>query len=151
MHRKGVIALYAVGVLATGVWSDLASDGRTDFLRDLLSTGIVLVFGAIVGDAALSVEETIYRRRGQWPKSKPLFILRVMTLSIGWVMLGHLLTPGLAMLVQVPRVGFDILPTIVLGLEFALRQALMPATVIGASVGVIVGLGLQRWDRHRPA
>ncbi|BCX04963.1 MAG: hypothetical protein KatS3mg053_2901 [Candidatus Roseilinea sp.] len=139
-----LIALYALGVLVVGVWSDLAFAGRTDLLRDLLSTAITLVFGAIAGDTALSVEEIIFTRHGLWPAARPLFMLRVMALSAGWVMLGHLLTPAIAMLAQIPRAGLEILPTIALGLEFKLRWALLPAWVVGAGVGSVVGLALAR-------
>lgn len=142
--HAALIALYALGALAVGVWSDLAFAGRTDLLRDPISTAVTLVFGAIVGDAAVSVEQRIFARHGLWPAAKSLFILRVMAGSIGWVLLGHLLTPAMAMLVQIPRAGFDILPTIALGLEFVLRQALLPALVVGSAVGLVVGAALVR-------
>lgn len=135
-----LIALYAIGVLAVSIWSDLAFAGHTDLLRSPLPTAITLVFGAIVGDTAVSAEEAVFARRGLWPTAWPLFALRVMAMSAGWVMLGHLLTPAVAMLVQIPRAGFEILPTIALGLEFALRQALLPALVVGVVVGSVVGL-----------
>ncbi len=135
-----LIALYALGVLAVSVWSDLAFAGHTDLLRSPLPTAITLVFGAIVGDTAVSVEEAIFARRGVWPAARLLFLLRIMAMSAGWVMLGHLLTPALAMLVQIPRAGLEILPTIALGLEFALRQALLPSLVVGSVVGSVVSL-----------
>jgi hypothetical protein len=134
-----IILIYALGVLAVGVWRDLAFAGRTDLLRDALSTAIVLVFGAIVGDVALSAEEALLVRRGLWPRSKLLFLLRLAAMSAGWMMLGHLLTPTIAMLAQIPRAGLSIVPTILLGLEFELRQALLPALVMGAGVGAVVG------------
>ncbi len=132
------ISLYVLAVLVVGIWRDLAFAGRTDLLRDVLSTVIVIVFGTIVGDTAWSVEEMIFARRGLWPQPRALFVLRVMAMSVGWVMLGHLLKPAIAMLVQIPRVGFEILPTIVIGLEFELRWALLPALVMGAGVGLAV-------------
>ncbi len=135
-----LVALYALGVLVVGVWSDLAFAGHTDLLRNLLPIAITPVFGAIAGDTAISVEETLFARHGLWPTARPLFVLRVMATSAGWVMLGHLLTPAIAMLAQIPRAGLDILPTIVLGLEFALRRALLPALVVGAVTGSVVGL-----------
>lgn len=142
--RSVLIALYALGALAVGIWSDLAFAGRTDLLRDPISTAITLVFGAIVGDIAVSVEQRIFARRSLWPVAKPLFILRVITGSIGWLLLGHLLTPAVAMLVQIPRAGFEILPTIALGLEFVLRQALLPVSVVGSGIGLAVGAAFVR-------
>jgi len=139
-----IILIYALGVLAVGVWRDLAFAGRTDLLRDILPTAIVFVFGAIVGDVALSVEEACFVRRGLWPRSKPLFVLRLAAMSVGWMMLGHLLTPAIAMLVQISQTGLGIVPTILLGLEFELRQALLPALVVGTGVGATVGLMLLR-------
>ncbi|MFC1464421.1 MAG: hypothetical protein ACFLMY_06185 [Candidatus Brachytrichaceae bacterium NZ_4S206] len=139
-RRPILVTLYALGVLVVGVWSDLAFAGRTDLLRDLLSTAITLVFGAIAGDTAISVEEAVFARHGLWPVARPLFMLRVMAMSAGWVMLGHLLMPAIAMLAQIPRAGLEILPTIALGLEFALRRALLPALVVGVVVGSVVGL-----------
>lgn len=144
MRRSMLVALYALGVLAVGVWRDLAFAGRTDLLRDLLSTAITLIFGAIAGDTALSVEEAIFARRGLWPSARPLFMLRVMVMSAGWVMLGHLLAPAIAMLAQIPRAGLEILPTIALGLEFALRRALLPALVVGTVVGSVASLAFVR-------
>jgi hypothetical protein len=135
-RRPALVALFALAVLLAGVWTDLLVDGRTDLLRDLLSTGIALVFGLIVGDTALTVEERIGRR----PKSTPLYALRVMGMSALWVWLGHALMPALAMLVQIPRTGFDILPTIALGIEFILRQSFLPCLVLGALVGLAVVL-----------
>jgi len=134
-----IVLIYALGVLAVGVWRDLAFAGRTDLLRDPISTAIVLVFGAIIGDVALSAEASLLARRGLWPRSKLLFVLRLAATSAGWVMLGHLLTPAIAMLVQIPRAGLSIVPTILLGLEFELRQALLPALTVGAGVGLAVG------------
>ena len=73
-----------------------------------------------------------------------LYVLRVMAMSAGWVWLGHALMPTLAMLVQIPRTGFDILPTIVLGVEYILRHSLMPCIVLGAAVGLVVALVKQK-------
>lgn len=139
-RRLVLVALYALAVLLAGVWTDLRVNGRTDLLRDLLSTGIVLVFGLIVGDVALSVEERIGRR----PRWTPLYILRVMGMSALWVWLGHALMPTLAMGVQIPRTGLDILPTIALGVEFVLRQSFVPCVVLGAGVGLVVALTQQK-------
>ncbi|MCS6848894.1 MAG: hypothetical protein RMN52_14405 [Anaerolineae bacterium] len=151
MRRPILVALYALGVLAVGVWSDLAFAGRTDLLRDLLSTAVTLVFGAIIGDTALSVEEVIFARRGLWPAARPLFMLRVMAMGAGWAMLGHLMTPAIAMLAQIPRAGLEILPTIGIGLEFALRRALLPALVVGVVVGSVTGLAfVRRATAHTP-
>ncbi|MCS7054559.1 MAG: hypothetical protein NZM18_00045 [Thermoflexales bacterium] len=139
-RRLPLVACYAFGVVLVGVWSDLTTAGRTDLVRDPVLTAITFVFGALAGDAALSVEERIFARRGLWPAARPLFALRLIATSAGWVMLGHLLTPTIAMLVQIPRVGTEILPTIALGLEFALRRALLPTLVVAAGVGSVVGL-----------
>lgn len=135
-RRRVLVVLFALAVLMAGVWTDIRVDGRTDLLHDLLSTAIALVFGLVVGDTALSVEERI----GRWPASLPLYVLRVMVMSALWVWLGHALMPTLAMLVQIPRAGFDILPTIALGIEFVLRTSLVPCVVLGAAVGLIVAL-----------
>lgn len=134
--RRLLVGLFALAVLMAGVWTDMLIDGRTDLLRDLLSTGIALVFGLIAGDTALTVEERI----GRWPRSTLLYVLRVMAMSALWVWLGHALMPTLAMVVQIPRAGFDILPTILLGVEFVLRQSFVPCLVLGAAVGLIVAL-----------
>lgn len=142
--RRFLVALFALAVLMAGVWTDLLVDGRTDLLRDLLSTGIVLVFGLIIGDTALTVEEHI----GQRPAPALLYVLRVMLMSALWVLLGHALMPALAMLVQIPRAGLDILPTIALGVEFVIRQSLLPCAVMGAVVGLVVALANKKSATH---
>lgn len=133
-RRPALVALFALAVLMAGVWTDMIVDGRTDLLRDLLSTGIALLFGLIVGDTALTVEERI----GRWPQSTLLYALRVMALSALWVWLGHALMPALALLVQIPRAGFEILPTILLGIEYVLHTSLLPSAVLGAAVGLVM-------------
>jgi hypothetical protein len=142
--RRLLVGLFALAVLMAGVWTDMLIDGRTDLLRDLLSTGIALVFGLIVGDTAMTVEERIGRR----PKPAWLYVLRVMGMSVLWVWLGHALMPTLAMVVQIPRAGFDILPTILLGVEFVLRQSFVPCLVLGAVVGLIVVLTNKKPATH---
>jgi hypothetical protein len=111
------------------MWADVATRGRTDLLRDVLSTGVVLVLGAVAGDVALTVIERLHAR-----------LLGTVAISIAAVLIGHLLTPLMAMLVQIPRVGLEIVPTIVLGTEFVIRQALGPSAVIGAALGLILNL-----------
>lgn len=143
-RRPALVTLYALAVVMAGVWTDLRVDGRTDLLRDVLSTGIVFVFGLIVGDTAMTVEERI----GQRPKSTVLYTLRVMAMSAGWVWLGHALMPTLALVVQIPRAGFDILPTIWLSVEFVLRQSFVPCVVLGAAVGLIVALTNKKPATH---
>jgi hypothetical protein len=133
-RRPALVTLFALAVLMAGVWTDLRVDGRTDLLRDLLSTGIALVFGLIAGDTALTVEERI----GHWPRPRLLYVLRVMAMSALWVWLGHALMPALAMLVQIPRAGVEIVPTILLGVEFVLRQSLLPCVVLGVAVGLAI-------------
>lgn len=135
-RRPALVLLFALAVLMAGVWTDIIVDGRTDLLHDLFSTGIAIVFGLIVGDSALSVEERI----GRWPQSTLLYTLRVMAISALWVWLGHALMPALALLVQIPRAGFDILPTIALGIEYVLCTSLVPCVVLGAAVGLVVAL-----------
>lgn len=133
-RRRLLVALFALAVLMAGVWTDFIVDGRTDLLHDLLSTGIALIFGLIAGDTALTVEERI----GRWPRSTPLYGLRVMATSALWVWLGHTLMPALALLVQIPRAGFEIVPTILLGIAFVLRTSLVPCVVLGAAVGLVL-------------
>lgn len=142
--RRLLITLFALAVLMAGVWTDLRVDGRTDLLRDVLSTGIALVFGLVIGDTALTVEARI----GRWPQTRLLYVLRVMAMSAGWVWLGHALMPTLAMVVQIPRAGLDILPTILLGVEFVLRQSFVPCFVLGAAVGLIVVLTSNKNATH---
>jgi hypothetical protein len=135
-RRRVLVGLFAGAVLMAGVWTDIRVDGRTDLLRDLLSTGIALVFGLIAGDTALSVEERI----GRWPKPAWRYTLRVMAMSALWVWLGHALMPALALVVQIPRAGVEIVPTILLGIEFVLRQSFVPCVVLGAAVGLVVAM-----------
>jgi hypothetical protein len=125
--RPVLVAAYALGVLAVGMWADVATTGRTHLLRDVLSTGVVLVFGAIAGDVALTLIEQLHAR-----------LVGSVAISIAAVLIGHLLTPLMAMLVQIPRAGFEIVPTIVFGLEFVIRQAIVPSLVTGTLLGLIV-------------
>ena len=143
-RRPALMILFALAVLMAGVWTDFIVDGRTDLLHDLLSTGIALVFGLIVGDTALSVEERI----GCWPTSTLLYMLRVMAMSALWVWLGHALMPALAMLVQIPRTGVEIVPTILLGIAFVLRTSLVPCLALGATVGLVVALTNKKSATH---
>lgn len=133
-RRSALVLLFALAVLMAGMWTDMIVDGRTDLLHDLFSTGIALVFGLIVGDTALSVEEKI----GCWPKPALLYALRIMAMSALWVWLGHALMPALALLVQIPRAGFEILPTVLLGIEYVLHTSLLPSAVLGAAVGLVM-------------
>lgn len=135
-RRPALVILFALAVLLAGVWTDINVDGRTDLLHDLFSTAIALVFGLIAGDTALTVEERI----GRWPKSTLLYALRVMAMSALWVWLGHALLPALALLVQIPRAGFAILPTILLGIEYVLRTSLLPCAALGAAVGLVMAI-----------
>jgi len=128
--HTALVGLYALGILAVGVWADLRASGRTDLLRDLLSTAMTLLLGAMVGDSLASLLlrwRDAGARRADW---------RVVPLSALAMWIGHALLPTLAMLVQVPRVGLDFLPTLLLGLEWVLRAAVLPALVVGAGVGV---------------
>ena len=102
------------------------------------------MFGLIVGDTALTVEERI----GRWPRSTLLYVLRVMAMSALWVWLGNALIPALAMVVQIPRTGLDILPTVLLGIEFVLRQSFVPCVVLGAAVGLVVALANNKNATH---
>lgn len=139
--RRVLVALFALAVLLAGVWTDLRVDGYTDLLRDWLSTGIALMFGLIAGDTALTVEERI----GHWPRSRLLYALRVMAMSAGWVWLGHALMPVMAMLVQIPRAGVEIVPTVALGSAYVLRTSLLPCLVLGAAAGLPTALANKKY------
>jgi hypothetical protein len=128
-HRVRFIIVFALSALAVGMWVDIADRGRTDLLRDVLSTGIMLVFGAIAGDTALTLIERV---RGQ---ARPLIVIGVCVLG---VLVGHMLLPFMAMLVQVPRVGLGFLPTIVEAMAFVLRQAIGPSLVVGTLLGLVI-------------
>jgi hypothetical protein len=44
----------------------------------------------------------------------------------------------MAMLVQIPRVGVEIVPTIMLGMEYLVRKAIGPSLVVGTLLGLIL-------------
>lgn len=138
-RRPMLVALFALAVLAVSAWVDVARAGRTDLVRDPLSTAIVLIFGAIAGDVALTVLETVDVR---WQLRPGVRIAIAAALGALAVLAGHALTPLMAMAVQIPRVGLAMIPTIGLGMEYVIRQALAPALVAGAIVGVIAALVL---------
>lgn len=143
-RRPMLVALFALAVLAVGAWVDIARAGRTDLVRDPLSTAIVLVFGAIAGDVALTALTAVDARWRPRPAARMAAAAAIGALA---VLAGHALTPLMALAVQIPRVGLAMIPTIGLGMEYVIRQALVPALVAGAITGAIAALALPAASR----
>lgn len=145
-QHAAAVLLYTVAVVITSVWVDYTTQGFTDIFRDVLATAFVVLFGILAADLGLSLEGWARRR---WQVQLRTWQEFAFGLPFGAlvVLMGHALLPLGALVVQVPRVGLALLPTIGIAAEFVTQKAWMPALITGA-VSAALHRSMHLWLSH---
>jgi hypothetical protein len=128
-RRRLVRAVFAIGVWCTGVWADFAR-GRTPDYFDLQTAIVHLFFAWVLAELCDGVIDRLQQTRIPWPAAMALF-------GAIFVALAHATPSFLIGVMQIPLGGLAMLRSVVEGLFFTLRQALLPALVCGALAGLI--------------
>ena len=129
-QRLALLAL-AIGSLLVGIWADVLLGRKPDYF-DLRTAVIAFLLSWIpteIGRNAINNIQRVKPALARW--------LLAAVIGIFSVAVAYALPTFLSGLLNVPRVGLSFLPTLLMGLAFTLRQALIPVLVVGSMVGVI--------------
>jgi hypothetical protein len=142
-RRRLARAALAIGVWCTGVWADIARGRSPDFFDP--QTAIVhLFFAWVLAEMADSVINRLQHIRAPWHVVMALFGALFVTFA-------HATPSFLIGLIQIPLGGLAMLRSVVEGLFFTLRQALLPSLMCGALAGLIGAVLLPRAIQSQPS
>lgn len=142
-RRRLARAALVISVWFVGVWADL-SRGRTPDFFDVQTAVVNLFFAWVLAELC----DTVI---GRMPTAQPARLVSMALFGIAFSAVAHALPSFLVGLIQIPLGGLAMLRSVVEGLMFTIRQALVPALVCGAIGGLISALLLPRAVKSQPS
>jgi hypothetical protein len=127
--------LVMLGIFITGVWADLAAGRHSDGLT-LIGAAVALMFAWLTSEFMLGVAHKLQLTA----RPMPIRLPAIMVFGVLTMLVGYLSPTVLGGLVQLPRLGLSFLSTILIGAEWSVRTALLPALVCGSALGLVLAL-----------